>query len=450
MPIWPHLWMVVLGLVIALAGVVLPAGWLGVRAVRWVRGRPGPSRRWLLAGAGLAAGPLVARAAVVSKRATVDQTVVDLAMLSAYRPAPVAQVAVAPGYRLLAGDLHCHISPPDVGYHASRGLADTVRLARAEGIDFVGLTPHVWTHLLGDPSERAALVAGQRELRSLLARTDTQGVLFTVGAESTDDTWGHVGMLFGDVEQALSGVTDAEVATDLSGFFDRHVRSGGLLFIHHPLLQPIRIPLPGFGLDISWRPFTAPGVTPPPHITTVTRLAAGIEADNLLVSALRDRIAFRGDDRRSLRDVLALLDREIVRGGRRMVPVGGSDSHSYYSRGLTYVLARERSLASIREAMLEGRVCVRDPRACALEARRPGGEFAPLGASFASVDEIEVRVPGADAEVLRNGAPVARLAPGEIGRVATPRGECSLVRVVAGGGHSAPVYANCAFAQAAP
>ncbi len=447
MPVWPHLWLVALGLIGAVAGLIVVVVWLVVGVVCGLRRRPGPSRRWLLAGLLVVLGPLAARGAIRWRQATVDQTAVDLAMIpAAFRPAPVAQVTAPPGYQLLAGDLHCHISPPDVPYHASRGLDDTVRLARAEGLDFVGLTPHVWTHLLADPRERAALLDGQRELRERLARTDTGGVLFTVGAESTDDTWGHVGLLFGDFEQALAGVTDDEVATDLSGLFTRHVRSGGLLFIHHPLLQPIAIRLPGFGLDISWRPFTSPDVPPPAHIRTVTRLAAGIEADNLLVSALRDRIAF-GDDQKSVREVLALIDRQIVQQQRRLVPVGGSDSHSYYTRGLTYVLARERSLESIREAMLAGRVCVRDPHACGLEVRRPGGEFHPVGASFLDVDAIELRVPAGQAEVLRNGTSIAHLADASIVRIPTPRGACSLVRIVASGGHSAPVYANCPFAS---
>ena len=55
---------------------------------------------------------------------------VDAAMESAYRPARGARLAadVAAGspYVILAGDLYCHVSPPDDPSHVVRGLAETV------------------------------------------------------------------------------------------------------------------------------------------------------------------------------------------------------------------------------------------------------------------------------------------------------------------------------------
>jgi hypothetical protein len=442
----PHLYFVVLCLACLAGGLFTTLYWLLARAYRALRRRRGPSIRVLLGGIGLLLlGPAMARVAVYLKGATVAQTVVDVGMLGAYRSSRPGPELIPQGYMLLAGDLHCHVSPPDEAYHASRGLADTVKLARSEHLDFVGLTPHVWTKDLVDPERRARLLAGHRDLVARLARTDTEGVLFTVGAESTDDSWGHVAMLFGDFDHALEGVTDAEVAGDLSGFFTRHVDSGGLLFLNHPLLQPVDIPLPGLGLDISWRPFTAPRQSPPPHITTVDRLAVGVEASNLLVSALRDVVAFH-DSRKSARDVLARLDQEILRRGRRLSPVGGTDSHSYHLRPMVFVLATERTLNGVRDAIVAGRVCVRDAAACTFEIRRPEGAWHPVGSSLLDVDRIEVRVGVAPAEVMSNGVLVGRVAPGAVTTLPVSRGECTLVRVVAGGGFSGVVYANCPFA----
>jgi hypothetical protein len=412
-----------------------------------VRRRPRQRPPWA-AVALVLIGPAAAYVVTRAKGATLAQTAVDVGMLRAYRPSrpPPGSPDTPPGYVLLAGDMHCHISPPDVPYHASRGLADTVSLARSEGLDFVGLTPHAWIHELVDPSARAALVQGQRELRRAVAALDTGGLLLTVGAEYTDDSWGHVGMHFGDVGRAIESVTDDEGAGDLSGLFERHVASGGMLVVHHPLLQPVDIPLPGLGLDISWRPFTAPGAAPPAHIGAADRLAVGVEAQNQLVSALRDVLAF-GDDQKSLRDVLALIDRQIVLKQRRLVPVGGSDSHSHYTRGLSFVLATARTLPAIREAFLAGRACVRDPSACSLEARAPGGPWQPVGASLLGVREVELRT-RQGAQVLLDGAPVLMLEGGLPATLSVPAERCSLVRVVSGGGYSAPIYANCPFASA--
>ncbi len=83
-------------------------------------------------------------------------TVVDLAMTSAYRPADVEfndlkehgpgsadPDEVAAHFQILAGDFHCHVSPPDWNQEANRDLAETVVLAKKEHLDFVVLTPHV-------------------------------------------------------------------------------------------------------------------------------------------------------------------------------------------------------------------------------------------------------------------------------------------------------------------
>src|SRR5689334_22564431 len=81
---------------------------------------------------------------------------VDLAMTSAYRPASTAYARPSaaptptnhpslPSYELLAGDLHCHVLPPDSPQEVTRTVAETIDLAADEHLDFVVLTPHVWS-----------------------------------------------------------------------------------------------------------------------------------------------------------------------------------------------------------------------------------------------------------------------------------------------------------------
>ena len=95
--------------------------------------------------------------------------VVDLAMSSAYRPAlggasgrgaslasDLTKRPIAPPYQLLAGDFHCHVQPPDSEGEVSRGVPETIELARRERLDFVVLTPHVWARFFQEPTLRAA------------------------------------------------------------------------------------------------------------------------------------------------------------------------------------------------------------------------------------------------------------------------------------------------------
>jgi hypothetical protein len=54
--------------------------------------------------------------------------------------------------------------------------------------------------------------------------------------------------------------------------------------------------------------------------------------------------------------VLQLLDREILRRKRRLFPAGGSDSHELYTQATLFVGARARTLETLREGLLTGRV----------------------------------------------------------------------------------------------
>src|SRR5688500_5654561 len=85
-------------------------------------------------------------AAVAAGAACTKHGVVDAMMVFAPR---TSDAAPPPGSRflLLAGDMHCHVEPPDHPEHVGRGLTRTLELARDEGLDFVVLTPHVGADL---------------------------------------------------------------------------------------------------------------------------------------------------------------------------------------------------------------------------------------------------------------------------------------------------------------
>ena len=216
--------------------------------------------------------------------------------------------------------------------------------------------------------------------------------------------------------------------------------------VNHPLLTPIRSSMPLTSLDISWQPFTG---RPPfrPEIAAVDARADGFEAANLFVRAVRDRFLL-DDGEASTRRVLALLDREIVTRRRRMTPVGGTDSHSFHLRPMTFVLAEQRSRQAIRDAIRAGRTCVVQPGACTLEARAEGGgAFMPVGSSIEGARRVEVRASGREVVIYRNGDRVAAPADGQVISVDLAPAGCSVLRATVDGGYSAPVYVNCPFAS---
>jgi hypothetical protein len=373
---------------------------------------------------------------------------VDAVASSAHRPERIdpVRLGAVPGrpgarWQLLAGDMHCHVSPPDDPSDVSRGLEDTLRLARAEGLDFVVLTPHVWSRFYQREDLRAAVLSGQRWLRGALAELRADDVLFVPGFEYTDHEFGHVGVAFGDLERTLESLGAEEARRAPERFFERYVDSGGVLVVNHPLVTPLDSVVSMARADLSWRPFTTKGPMPP-EIAAVNRLAQGFEAYNLAVTHLRDRYLL-GDTERSLRSTLALLDGEVVRRRRRMTPVGGSDSHSQHLRATTFLLAGGRDAAAVRDAVLAGRTCVRDAAACTFEARAPGAAWQPVGSAIDGVDAVEVRAHGDDIEVLAAGVRAGAPESAEVLRIATRRGACTPVRARVGAGFSAPVYVNC-------
>lgn len=375
---------------------------------------------------------------------------IEMGMTSAYRPMSDAPLGRAlPGVTaaplVLAGDLHCHVSPPDHPGEASRDAAATVALARDEGLDFVVLTPHVQARFFEDDAARAAVVAEMRQLRRDIDAHSDGRTVFVIGMEYTDYTYGHVGAAFADLEAVLADVPAAEARAHPARFFERFVARGGVLVINHPLSVPLDSSVSMARADLSWRAFTTPQPVPE-EIAAVGRLAQGLEAYNLVVTHLRDRYLLR-DTPHTLLATLALTDRQILAQQRRIAPVGGSDSHVLYLRPTTFVKAAARSEQAIRDALVSGRTCVRSPEACSFEVREPGGAWQGVGAALPAVSGLEARAEGGDVEILVNSEAVARGGAGEIVPVPLAKAGCAVVRAHVGEGFSAPIYVGCDFAK---
>lgn len=143
----------------------------------------------------------------------------------------------------LVGDLHEHCDPPDGG-HAPTTPEETRQLARVAGLDFVGITPHLWLEGTA-PAERPELVELGRRVRAL---DDEPGPIVLPGFEvmlgGAARPEGHVLLLVPDPALAFDwslpgGDEEQWVAARLASL----PREQRLWVPAHPLdHEPVRIP----------------------------------------------------------------------------------------------------------------------------------------------------------------------------------------------------------------
>lgn len=389
----------------------------------------------------------LALAAALATTGCTKADLLDFAMHSAPHARSSGAMRVGP-YQVLAGDLHTHVLPPDPAWHVSRGFDETATLAEREGLDFVVLTPHVPSRFFVDADDRAWVRASQAELRARIAERRSR-VLFVPGMEYTDHRYGHVGLAFASVDDVLADVSVEQAEHDPARFFERWVARGGVLTINHPTLRGVpQAPFRELRYDMGWRAFFVPPPPVPPDIAWITEHAQTIETLNTSIAHLRDRYVV-GDAERSLRESAHLADRVARAQHRRFTPVGGSDSHGSWLRATTWVLARERSIDAIRDALVSGRTCVRGPEACTFEARGDGGEWANVGSAIGSSRAsraLEVRSEGGPATYYANGAIAAYARDGETVAIDVP-GTCTLVRAIVRESWSAPIFVDCDWAR---
>ena len=299
----------------------------------------------------------------------------------------------------------------------------------------------------------------QAELRlQLAANGPERGNLVVIpGMEYTDHRWGHGGIAFADVKEVLDEVPLDVARAHPERFFERWLAHGGVMTINHPVQRPMpAAPFMELRFDLSWRGFGRPipdgygrpRAVHPADVAFITQHAQTVETFNLSIGHLRDQFLV-GDEDRSLREAAHLVDRVARDDQRRITPVGGSDSHGNWLRATTYVLARDRSAAGVREALLGGRTCVRGPEACSLRVKEASrsGQWQIAGDAIAHATAVDVITEGGPATFVVNGVAVAQAATGQPTRITLPDNRCALVRAIVGRSWSAPVYVNCAFAD---
>lgn len=353
------------------------------------------------------------------------------------------------GRMILAGDMHCHILPPDAPYHVSRELPETIERAKAESLDFVVLTPHVPSRFFMDDEMRGWMLSTQQQLRARIERLAPAPLVVIPGFEYTDRNYGHVGFGFADPTEVLAGLPTADAQANPERFFEMWVARGGIMIINHPVNRPIpHAPFQELAADLSWRAYR--GGVVPPEIDWITTHAQGIETFNTSVTHLRDQFIV-GEEDRSLREASHMLDRIARHQKRRIAAVGGSDSHGAWLRATTFVLAKERSAEGIRKAITEARTCVRGPEACTLQLRTLGGAWLGVGDSITlpltengpPTLPFEARASGGDTSFVVNGEIVATARSEEVVTLALPADRCATVRAVVGRSWSSSIYVNC-------
>jgi hypothetical protein len=388
----------------------------------------------------------LAALAMASTACTKGQ-LVDIAMSGTPRAASHHGMQV--GDRLiLGGDMHCHVLPPDAPYHVSRELPETLALAKDEALDFVVLTPHVPARFFMDEEMRGWVMGTQQLLRARLERLRPELVVIP-GFEYTDRRYGHVGASFADATEVLGGLSAADAQANPERFFEMWLARGGILTVNHPVNRPLpNSPFRELGADMSWRAYR--GVPVPAEVDWITTHAQAIETFNSSVTELRD-LFIVGEEDRSLREASHIADRIARTQHRRVAAVGGSDSHGNWLRATTYVIAKDRTLESIRKGIASGRTCVRGPEACTLEVRLRGGAWLNVGDAITTHEGtptetttvFEGRATGDDVTFVVNGSIVASATSGEVVSFPVPTERCAIVRAIVGRSWSSGVYVNC-------
>jgi hypothetical protein len=258
---------------------------------------------------------------------------------------PVTPPAPAPAdtRRWLAGDVHMHVSPTDDPADVDLDVAQIAERARAAGMDFVVLTPHVW------PAHRGVVGAAWRKLAAD-ARA-IKGITLIPGVEwSVPD--GHF---------TVAGVDLSAIKGD--DFLPAAHAAGAFISVNHPFAVPTRIPgIRVSHYDMSYRVWTkqARGFT----------AIDGVEVWNypLGLANLVVRPGGKTGEERAWTEANRVVHAEH----RKLAAVGGTDNHHSNVMATTWVLARDTSERAILDALRAGATCVGGPEAGTLRAHGDG------------------------------------------------------------------------------
>ena len=372
-----------------------------------------------------------------------------LSLESAYKPPPANKVAMQGTLRLWAGDMNFHISPPDEPREVRRDMRQSIELLAKSGLDFVFVTPRIKARFYESSEDFERVRSTWLMVQQTLSSLSDPHPLIMLGAEYSDEKNGSLAILGVDIPKVLSEVSREELKASPVAFMNLMALRGGVLILNQPLATPLPVPLDTSmryaSRDHSWRPLTKPSSDFPKDILAAHNIYDGMEAYSLPVSVWRDQYVLENPTH-SLVEVISRMAKESLRKQRRLVPTGGSDSRGKVIRATTFIASPERTPESLRQALLQGRVCVRSPTPCGVRAYADdkGGEAFGVGDGLVAEHTVQFRWGDADGDLYRNGERIGTFEGGTI--QAASRGECHIYQLYLNNGFSGPVYVNCPFA----
>jgi hypothetical protein len=235
-----------------------------------------------------------------------------------------------------------HVSPPDDPRDVALSVVGIADAAVRAGMDFVVLTPHVW-------SQRSDWQRAWRALAS--AAEQTQRPTLIPGVEWTTRD-GHFTVAGADLA-ALDGDRFLTAAHD----------AGAWISVNHAFAVPTNI----YGVrashfDMSYRVWS----DRKPGFTAID--GAEVWSIPLALANIVSRPGGLTGEQRTWQE----MNRVVHAEHRRITAVGGTDNHQYNVMATTWVLALDASAAAILAALRAGATCVGGPEAGTLRARGDG------------------------------------------------------------------------------
>ena len=279
-----------------------------------------------------------------------------------------ASAPLADPRRWIPGDFHLHVAPLDVREGVTLTVADLADHARGAGLEFVVLTPHLWSGMWRSPARRGRFLDAWRDLAAAARTAD--GVTLIPGVEYGIHGHGHFGVWGVDV-----------AALDGADFLAAARAAGAFVVVNHPFAVPTKIPgIPLSDKDLSFRPWArGTGEAPPLDGVEVWNVPLG------LANLVSRPDGATGEDR-----AFAAADALARRERRRVAVVGGSDDHRGFVQPTTWVLAADASEPALLAALRAGATCVGGPEAGTLEGRGDD-DWVGIGGSVRAASRVELR-----------------------------------------------------------
>ena len=353
--------------------------------------------------------------------------------------------------RWLVGDLHVHVAPPDGAGHSALTTESAIAAARKAGLDFIALTPHGADRSFPDPSdEKAPAISGQALAARLAASAllaapavgtpQARPLVVVSGWEFTRDTPGHLGLTFFRVED-LEKAADADKARIALG-------RGALVVVNHPFFRPVASDLPVMKMvtgDRRWRPFFGEG-----RDDLAWNAIEVWHERSVLVQKLHTGLGDKFPGTQMAADSLRAWDEATRTQRRRIVGVGGSDSHGrvpYAIAPMAVMAVRVESADEdgLRRGLLAGHVTFgRGGGVSAADLTATSdveGARACVGDSLAAKSQVRLAWSGR-ATLWEDGANAGEFEGGAVRKLDPPGSFHSWRIEKPGDAFSNPVYAN--------